>query len=98
MLRVFAAALKLPEDFFGGVLARHFSILYCHHYPALTEAPLPGQLRTGAHTDFGAMTILAAKKRDAMTPVRLRRMICSCRDVNRTWSTHRQIPIYGLLR
>ena len=60
MLRVFAAALALPEDFFAGTLARHFSILSCHHYPALTAAPLPGQLRTGAHTDYGAMTILAA--------------------------------------
>ena len=71
MLRVFAAALKLPEDFFGGVLARHFSILSCHHYPALTEAPLPGQLRTGAHTDYGAMTILAATAAEGGLEVRL---------------------------
>ena len=71
MLRVFAAALTLPEDFFNGVLARHFSILSCHHYPALTEAPLPGQLRTGAHTDFGAMTILAATDAEGGLEVRL---------------------------
>jgi isopenicillin N synthase-like dioxygenase len=60
MMRIFAAALKLPDGFFDGTLARHFSILSCHHYPVLTGAPLPGQLRTGAHTDYGAMTILAA--------------------------------------
>jgi isopenicillin N synthase-like dioxygenase len=71
MLRVFAAALKLPEDFFGGTLARHFSILSCHHYPALTEPPLPGQLRTGAHTDYGAMTILAATDAEGGLEVQL---------------------------
>jgi len=71
MLRVFAAALRLPEDFFGGTLARHFSILSCHHYPALTEPPLPGQLRTGAHTDYGAMTILTATDAEGGLEVRL---------------------------
>ena len=29
------------------------------HYPALDRAPLPGQLRAGAHTDYGTLTILA---------------------------------------
>lgn len=60
MMRLFGAALQLPPGYFNGVLARHFSILSCHHYPVLTEAPQPGQLRTGAHTDYGAMTLLAA--------------------------------------
>ena len=60
MMRVFAAALRLPEGFFDGTLDRHFSIMSCHYYPVLEKPPLPGQLRTGAHTDYGAMTILAA--------------------------------------
>ncbi len=60
MMRIFAAALRLPEGYFDGVLSRHFSIMSCHHYPVLAEPPLPGQLRTGAHTDYGAMTLLAA--------------------------------------
>lgn len=59
LLQLFAVALSLPEDYFAGKFDRHFSILSCHHYPALGETPRPGQLRTGAHTDFGAMTILA---------------------------------------
>ena len=71
MLRVFAAALKLPEDFFTGTVSRHFSILSCHHYPALTEPPLPGQLRTGAHTDYGAMRILAATDAEGGLEARL---------------------------
>ena len=59
MLRLFAVALELPERYLVEQSDRHFSIMSCHHYPALKEPPLPGQLRTGAHTDFGAMTILA---------------------------------------
>ena len=59
LLRIFALALDMPEDHFANKIDRHFSILSCHHYPPLTQAPLPNQLRTGAHTDFGAMTILA---------------------------------------
>jgi isopenicillin N synthase-like dioxygenase len=71
MMRVFAAALRLPEGFFDGTLDRHFSIMSCHHYPVLEKAPLPGQLRTGAHTDYGAMTILAATDAEGRLEVRL---------------------------
>jgi isopenicillin N synthase-like dioxygenase len=60
MYRLFAVALGLPEGHFDGLIRRHFSILAVHHYPPLLEPPEPGQLRTGEHTDFGAMTILAA--------------------------------------
>jgi isopenicillin N synthase-like dioxygenase len=63
LLRIFAIALNMPEDHFAALIDRHFSVLSVHHYPALTEPPLPGQLRTGAHTDYGALTILA------MTPL-----------------------------
>jgi isopenicillin N synthase-like dioxygenase len=59
LLRIFAVALKMPEEHFAPLIDRHFSVLSAHHYPALTEPPLPGQLRTGAHTDYGALTILA---------------------------------------
>jgi isopenicillin N synthase-like dioxygenase len=59
LLSIFALALDLPEDYFAPRIDRHFSILSCHNYPALTTPPRPNQLRTGAHTDFGAMTILA---------------------------------------
>jgi isopenicillin N synthase-like dioxygenase len=71
MMRVFAAALRLPEPFFDGTLERHFSIMSCHHYPVLERPPLPGQLRTGAHTDYGAMTILAATDAEGGLEVRL---------------------------
>ena len=71
MMRVFAAALGLPEGFFDGTLDRHFSIMSCHYYPVLEKAPLPGQLRTGAHTDYGAMTILAATDAEGGLEVRM---------------------------
>ena len=59
LFRLFAVALDLPEAFFAGKFDRHFSILSCHYYPPLADEPGAGQLRTGAHTDFGAFTILA---------------------------------------
>lgn len=59
LLRIFAVAAKMPEDHFAPLIQKHFSIMSAHHYPALSEPPLPGQLRTGAHTDYGALTILA---------------------------------------
>ena len=59
LLRIFAVALEMPEETFADKMRRHFSILSAHHYPPLSAPPLTGQLRTGAHTDFGAFTILA---------------------------------------
>jgi isopenicillin N synthase-like dioxygenase len=58
MMRLFAAALDLPEDFFADKIDRHISILGAMYYPEQTHPPEPGQLRAGAHTDFGTMTIL----------------------------------------
>ncbi len=71
LLRLFALALGEAEDYFAGWIGRHFSILSSHHYPALREPPKPGQLRTGAHTDFGALTILAMTDADGGLEVRM---------------------------
>ena len=71
LLRVFAVALGEPEDFFAGAIGRHFSILASHHYPPLSTPPAPGQLRTGAHTDYGALTILAMTEGDGGLEVRM---------------------------
>jgi len=58
MMRLFACALDLPEDHFAPSIDRHISILSAMFYPDQTVPPVPGQLRAGAHTDFGTMTIL----------------------------------------
>jgi len=62
ILRIFSISLNLDENFFSKLITRHFSILSSHYYPPLQKPPVPGQLRTGAHTDFGAITILAMTK------------------------------------
>lgn len=58
LMRIFALALDMPEHFFDDKVDRHFSNLTSYHYPPLAAPPEPGQLRGGAHTDFGSLTIL----------------------------------------
>ncbi|MCE2493419.1 MAG: isopenicillin N synthase family oxygenase [Alphaproteobacteria bacterium] len=59
IMRIFAVALDLSETYFADKIDRHFSPLGSFHYPGLTVPPEPGQLRCGAHTDFGGVTLLA---------------------------------------
>jgi isopenicillin N synthase-like dioxygenase len=58
LMGLFALALDLPEDFFYDKLDRNMSALRIICYPEQAEAPEPGQLRSGAHTDYGTLTIL----------------------------------------
>ena len=54
-----AISLSLPGDTFADILDHtHTSQLRLLHYPAVRGDPKPGQLRAGAHTDVGMMTIL----------------------------------------
>ncbi len=58
IMRVFAAALRLPEDHFDAFIDRPISALRALNYPHPTVPPQPGQLRAGAHTEYGSLTIL----------------------------------------
>jgi isopenicillin N synthase-like dioxygenase len=58
LMRVFALALELDEDFFVTRSDRHVSNMRINYYPAQDQPPEPGQLRAGAHSDYGAFTIL----------------------------------------
>jgi isopenicillin N synthase-like dioxygenase len=58
IMRIFAAALSLPDGFFRDATDRHISGIRANHYPEQVEKPRPGQIRAGAHTDYGAVTIL----------------------------------------
>ena len=53
-MRLFALALDLPETFFDDSVDRHISRLRVRNYPAPLVPPEPGQLRAGAHSDYGA--------------------------------------------
>lgn len=58
LMRLFATALDLPDDFFAPALARNMSALRLICYPEQASPPEAGQLRGGAHTDYGTLTIL----------------------------------------
>lgn len=58
VMRAFAAALSLPDDYFDAYIANPISALRALHYPATVDAPRDKQQRAGAHTDYGSLTIL----------------------------------------
>jgi isopenicillin N synthase-like dioxygenase len=58
IMRLFAAALRLPEDYFASFIDSPVSALRALNYPRQDAAPEPGQIRAGAHTDYGSLTIL----------------------------------------
>jgi isopenicillin N synthase-like dioxygenase len=62
IMRIFAVALDLPEDFFADKIDRHISAMRLLNYPDLETPPAPGQLRAGPHTDYGSVTILLTEQ------------------------------------
>lgn len=58
IMRVFATALGLDEHFFDPHVDAPISALRALNYPEQDVPPQPGQLRAGAHTDYGSLTIL----------------------------------------
>ena len=62
LMAIFAHALELPETYFFDKLDKNLSALRIICYPNQTVAPEPGQLRSGAHTDYGTLTILMSNR------------------------------------
>ena len=58
LLRLFAGAAGLPGDALDVANENHVSVLGLAYYPAQEELPKLGQLRSGAHSDFGSVTVL----------------------------------------
>jgi isopenicillin N synthase-like dioxygenase len=58
IMKMFAHALELPENYFDKFIDAPISALRALNYPEQKIAPKPGQLRAGAHTDYGSLTIL----------------------------------------
>jgi len=59
LMSLMAVALGLAPDVFDGDIDRHTSALRLLHYPDLGAGVVePGQLRAGAHSDYGTLTLL----------------------------------------
>lgn len=58
LMRIFAMGLGMDERFFDDKIDRHITNFSVIHYPDQAAEPLPGQLRAGAHTDYGSLTIV----------------------------------------
>lgn len=58
LTRLFAVGLGLPDDYFASTIDRTPSSMRAINYPEQSTPPVPGQLRAGAHTDYGTFTIL----------------------------------------
>ena len=58
LLRLFAAALSLPQDYFVEFHADPMCALRCLNYPAIDEPLLDNQKGAGEHADYGSITML----------------------------------------
>jgi isopenicillin N synthase-like dioxygenase len=102
LMSLFAVALSLSDDFFRPFVDRHISGLRANHYPEPTSR-VAGQLRAGAHTDYGAVTILKAENLpgglqvlnrrgewvDVVAPERA--FVCNIGDLMQRWTNDRWI-------
>ncbi len=71
ILKGVALALGQPETYFDDKCDRASSVIRLIRYPAQTTAPAAGQLRAGAHTDYGTVTILRGDDVPGATQVML---------------------------
>eukprot|EP00854_Cymbomonas_tetramitiformis_P014360 gene14359-16983_t len=66
IMKLFALALELPSDHFEDKIDAHISALRVVNYPEVDPSlarPELGQLRAGAHSDYGSLTILLGEDR-----------------------------------
>ena len=69
---IFAAALGLDPDYFEDRFQGHLSSLRVIDYPERSAPPALGQLRAGAHSDYGVLTILRTEDAPGGLQVRTR--------------------------
>jgi isopenicillin N synthase-like dioxygenase len=70
LMRLFALALDLDEHWFDDKIDKHMTNLTANWYPDQRVPPKPGQLRIGAHSDYGSLTILKAEDKPGGLEVR----------------------------
>jgi len=61
LMRLTALALGVTETYFDRKVDRSIGTMRLNYYPAQIEPPRAGQLRAGAHTDYGGFTILSGE-------------------------------------
>ena len=60
LMRLFALALNLNEHWFDDKVDKHMTNFVVSNYPDQPHELPKGQLRAGAHTDYGSVTIIKA--------------------------------------
>jgi len=73
LMRSTALALGLDETFFDDKVDRSIGTMRLNYYPAPGAPPRDGQLRAGAHTDYGGFTILSGEDVPGGLQIRSRR-------------------------
>ena len=61
LMRLFALALELDEFWFDSKINKHMTNFVVSNYPDQPHQLPEGQLRAGAHTDYGSLTIIKAE-------------------------------------
>jgi isopenicillin N synthase-like dioxygenase len=59
LLGLLAESLRLPAHYFDVFLTNPMPVLRLLHYPPCAQPALPGQVGSGAHTDWGSLTLLS---------------------------------------
>jgi isopenicillin N synthase-like dioxygenase len=101
LLRAMALALRLPEPWFVDRLQRAILTTRAINYerPPGAPDPEPGQVRMGAHTDYGVLTILLADDVPGLQVFRAGRwhdvatprgsFVCNLGDMLERWTNNR---------
>jgi isopenicillin N synthase-like dioxygenase len=103
VLRAMAMALDVDESYFIDKFDRQASVVRVIRYPAVTQPPLPGQLRAGVHTDYGVMTFVRGDDTPGGLQVKHRQghwidvhippnaFVCNLGDLMMRWSNDRWV-------
>jgi isopenicillin N synthase-like dioxygenase len=103
LMRLFALALELEENWFDEKIDKHMTNFIASNYPDQPEALPRGQLRAGPHTDYGSLTILKTEDKPgglevldaagtwSSVPVEPRTFIINLGDLMAQWTNDRWV-------